>query len=180
MLAGFGININGIVEGNAGNIKGTVIEFAQALDTLDPLNRARAIEQLFGKFQFARISTLFQNVIAEGNQARRVLELTSATTEELAILSERELKRVEESTGYKFKKSIEDVQAAMAPIGEQFLKAVTPIIEVATKILNWFNGLSDGAKQFGVIAVAVAGAFPVPAVRVPAAVAAVVHPGPRG
>ena len=66
MLADLGININGIVEANKGDIKGTVIGFAQALDALDPLNRARAIEQLFGKFQFARLSTLFQNVTKEG------------------------------------------------------------------------------------------------------------------
>jgi TP901 family phage tail tape measure protein len=105
-LSELGININAIVEGNAGDVKSTVIDFAKALDTLDPLNRARAIEQLFGKFQFSRLSTLFQNVTAEGTQAARVLELTKNTTEELAILSERELARIEDSTGYKFKKSI--------------------------------------------------------------------------
>jgi TP901 family phage tail tape measure protein len=53
----FGISVNGIVEANKGDVKGLVIDFAQALDTLDPLNRARAIEQMFGKFQFARLST---------------------------------------------------------------------------------------------------------------------------
>ncbi len=63
MLAGLGVNIKGIVEANKGDVKSTVIDFANALDTLDPLNRARAIEQLFGKFQFSRLSTLFQNVI---------------------------------------------------------------------------------------------------------------------
>ncbi len=157
MLAGLGININSIVEGNAGNVKGIVVDFAKALDTLDPLNRARAIEQLFGKFQFSRISTLFQNVIAEGSQASRVLELTKSTTEELAILAERELGRVEESTGYKFKKAFEDIRVALAPVGEEFLKAVTPFIEFATKILNGFNNLGDGAKQFAVIAIAAVG-----------------------
>ena len=73
MLMGLGVNIKGIVEANKGDVKSTVIGFAQALDTLDPLNRARAIEQLFGKFQFSRLSTLFQNVIGEGTQAARVL-----------------------------------------------------------------------------------------------------------
>jgi len=154
MLAGLGININAIVEGNAGDIKGTVIQFAQALDTLDPLNRARAIEQLFGKFQFSRLSTLFQNVVAEGTQASRVLGLTAASTEELAILSERELKRIESSPLFKFRKSFEDLKVAMAPVGEEFLKAVTPIIEFGTKLLEKFNSMSDGGKQFVTILVA--------------------------
>ena len=151
MLGDMGINIKGIVEANKGNVKGVVVDFAKALDTLDPLNRARAIEQLFGKFQFSRLSTLFQNVIADGNQASRVLTLTQATTEELAILAERELKRVEESPMYKFKKAVEDLKVTLAPVGEAFLKAVTPIVEFVSKILDRFNNLGDGAKNFVVI-----------------------------
>jgi TP901 family phage tail tape measure protein len=145
-MQGFGINLKGIVDSNKGDVKGIVIDFANALDKLDPLSRARSIEQLFGKFQFARLSTLFQNVIQEGNQASRVLKLTRNATEELAILSERELKRVEESTGYKFKKALEDLKASLIPLGEQFLKIVTPIAEFASKALAEFNKLSEGTK----------------------------------
>ncbi len=145
-LADFGVNIKGIVESNKGDIKSTVVQFAQALDTLDPLNRARAIEQLFGKFQFSRLSTLFQNITKDGTQASRTLNLASNSIEELAILSERELAKVENATGTKFKKTMEDLKVTLAPIGEQFLKAVTPIVEFIGKILEKFNGLSDGVK----------------------------------
>jgi len=96
-LASLGINIKGIVNANAGDIKGTVIGLANALDTLAPLDRARAIEQLFGKFQFSRLSTLFQNVTKDSSQAARALGLAGASVEELAILSERELGKVEDS-----------------------------------------------------------------------------------
>ena len=146
-LADFGVNIKGIVESNKGDIKSTVIQFAQALDTLDPLNRSRAIEQLFGKFQFSRLSTLFQNITKDGTQASRTLNLASNSIEELAILSERELAKVENATGTKFKKTMEDLKVTLAPIGEQFLKAVTPIVEFVGKILEKFNGLSDGVKS---------------------------------
>jgi TP901 family phage tail tape measure protein len=156
-LESLGINLKGIVEANKGDIKGTVIQFAQALDTLDPLNRARAIEQLFGKFQFARLSTLFQNVIKEGNQASRVLQLTNATTEELAILSERELKNIESSPMFKFQKALEDIKVTLVPLGEAFLKAVTPVLEFGTKILEKFNELDEGAKSFVVGLTAIAG-----------------------
>jgi TP901 family phage tail tape measure protein len=156
-LENLGINLKGIVEANKGDIKGTVIQFANALDTLDPLNRARAIEQLFGKFQFARLSTLFQNVTREGNQASRVLKLANATTAELAILSERELKRVESSPLFKFQKAVEDIKVTLVPLGEAFLKAVTPILEFGTKILEQFNKLDEGAKSFVVALGAVGG-----------------------
>ena len=148
MLKVFGINVKDIVAQSRGDVKKLVIDFASALDTLDPSQRAQAIEQLFGKFQFSRLSTLFQNVIQEGTQASRVLELTNATTQELAQLSSKELKRVEESTTFRFKKAIEEFQLAIAPVGEEFLKLITPIIEFATKIIEKFNSLSDGAKGF--------------------------------
>jgi len=148
MLKVFGINVRELVAASRGDVKKLVIDFATALDTLDPSQRAQAIEQLFGKFQFSRLSTLFQNVIQEGTQASRVLELANATTQELAQLSSKELKRVEESTTFRFRKAIEEFQLAIAPVGEEFLKLITPIIEFATKIIERFNSLSEGAKSF--------------------------------
>jgi hypothetical protein len=157
MLGELGININGIIESNAGNIKATVVGFAQALDTLDPLNRARAIEQLFGKFQFARLSTLFQNITKDGSQANKVLGLTQASVEELAILSQRELKKVEDAVGVNFKQSVEDLKIAIMPIGKAFLEALTPIVKFAADILKRFDGLSDGTKKFIVVATTLVG-----------------------
>ena len=157
MLAGMGINIKAIVETNQGNISKTVVDFARALDTLDPLNKARAIEQLFGKFQFARLSTLFQNVTKDGTQASKVLQLAGASVEELAILSERELKTVEDAVGTNFKQAVEDLKIAIAPIGKTFLQAVTPIIRVVGDLLEKFNNLGDGTKKFIVIASSLVG-----------------------
>ena len=156
-MAGFGIDIVGIVENNVGNLKQTIVELGQELDSLDPLNRARAIEQLFGKFQFARMSTMFQNISKDGSQAQKVLDLTANSTEELAIIAERELARVEDSVSFKFQKQLEKLQESLAPIGAEFLKAVTPLVEFGTKLLNMFNNLGDGGKQFAVIAIALAG-----------------------
>ena len=157
MLAGFGINVKGIVEANAGNLKNTVIGFAQALDTLDPLNRARAIEQMFGKFQFARLSTLFQNVTKDASQAGKALALAGASVEELAILSERELGKVENAVGVKFQKQLENLKIQLIPIGKAFLQAITPVVQFAAKILEKFNNLSDGTKKFVVGFIAVVG-----------------------
>jgi TP901 family phage tail tape measure protein len=156
-LGDLGINIKGIVEANKGDIRSTVIGFSQALDTLDPLNRARAIEQLFGKFQFSRLSTLFQNVTKDGTQASKVLQLAGASVEELAILSERELKTVENAVGVNFKASIEKLKLTLVPIGEAFLKALTPVVKVVGNVLDKFNNLGDGTKKFIVIATGLVG-----------------------
>jgi TP901 family phage tail tape measure protein len=147
MLAGMGINIKGIIETNKGDLKNTVVEFARSLDTLDPLTRARAIEQLFGKFQFARLSTLFANVIQDGNQASRVLNLAGSTIEELSQLAEQELELTAGSSMNKFKKAVEDLKIALVPVGETFLSAITPIVDFIGAILEKFNNLSSGAKR---------------------------------
>lgn len=158
-LANLGIDVVGIVEANAGNLRGTVMALAESLEALDPLQRSRAIEQLFGKFQFARMSTMFANIVDNGSQANKVLQLTGSTVQELGILAEREMGRVEDSVAYKFQKSLEEFKATLAPLGEAFLKAVTPLVEFGTKILNKFNEMGDGAKQFVVVMAAVLGAI---------------------
>ena len=147
MLKSFGINAEEIVKSNKGDLKATVIEFATALNQLDPLNRAQAIEQMFGKFQFARLSTLFANVAKDGNQAARVLDLANSSVEELSSLSEKELGMTADSAMNKFKKSVEDLKIALVPVGKAFLEAVTPIVEFVGNILEKFANLSDGTKR---------------------------------
>jgi TP901 family phage tail tape measure protein len=162
LLNGMGINIREIVTQNQGDLRGTVVGFARALDTLDPMRRAQAIEQLFGKFQFARISALFDNVIREGSQASRVLELAGSSLGELANLSEKELGVQAASAMNKFRASIEQVKVALAPVGELFLEIATPFIDFATKVLEAFNNLPDGIKKIiGTVVTVVGGLGPV-------------------
>jgi TP901 family phage tail tape measure protein len=161
-MGNLGINIKGLVEANKGDIKGTVVGFARALDELDPLNRARAIEQMFGKFQFARLSTLFQNVTKDGSQASRAFELAGASIEELAILSEREMKKIEDSTGVKFQAAIEQFKQEIMPLGKAFLEALTPVVKFFGNLFEKFNGLGDQTKKVvATIVAVVAGLGPV-------------------
>jgi TP901 family phage tail tape measure protein len=161
-LGNLGVNIRGIVEANKGDIKSTVVGFAQALDTLDPLNRARAIEQLFGKFQFSRLSTLFQNVTKDGSQASRAFDLAGKSVEELAIISEREMKKIEDSVGVKFQAAVEKFKQDIMPLGKIFLEALTPVVKFFGDIFEKFNGLSDSTKKvIAIIVGAVAGLGPI-------------------
>jgi TP901 family phage tail tape measure protein len=159
--AAVGINIKGIVEANAGNLRNTVTGFAKALQPLTDLERSRVIEKVFGKYQFARISALLNNLGREGTQAARVLQLTNASVEELAILSQRELKIQADSPMNKLAGSLERLKASIAPIGELFAKVLTPAIEFIGKIADKFNSLPDGIKKaIGIITIVIGGLGP--------------------
>jgi TP901 family phage tail tape measure protein len=160
--AAVGINIKGIVEANAGNLRNTVTGFAQALQPLTDLERSRVIEKVFGKYQFARISALLNNLGREGTQAARVLQLTNASVEELAILSQRELKTQADSPMNKLAASIEKLKVSIAPVGELFAKVFTPVIEFIGRMADKFNNLPDGIKKaIGIITVVVGGLGPI-------------------
>ena len=157
VLKGYGINIKSIVKENEGELLPTIQAAAAAFDTLSGPDRQRALEQLFGKFQYARLGALFDNINKDGSQAARTMELMGYSTEQLAEIAEGELAVVEEAISVKFTAALEKAKLAIAPIGEQFLKIATPIINVATKILDKFQELPDGIKTFATIAVAAIG-----------------------
>jgi len=141
-----GIDLGGIVEKNAGNLTGTIMALKDSLDTLKPLERARAIEQLFGKFQFARINALFENLGKEGSQTLQVLDLMKASTQDLARISERELKTMTESASGKYRRALESVKADLAVIGEQFLKVGTFVLNAIDGIVKFIGHLPGPIK----------------------------------
>lgn len=147
MLKGVGIDLNTIVSRNEGNLMRTVLDLADAMKTLTPLARQRILEQLFGKFQFARVSALFDNIARSGSQASQALELVKMSSQDLAAIANKELNAIQENSMTKFKAAVESLRSSIAPVGEAFLKVVTPVIEFFTKMADKFNNLSDGSKK---------------------------------
>jgi len=148
MFTGFGINIDQIVTANAGNLTATITELQSALDSLDPLSKSRAIEQLFGKFQYARMSALFENLGKEGSQTLQVMDLMKASATDLANISSRELGMMTESASGKFKRALASVQADLASVGQQFLTISTKVLEVVDGIIKFFQKLPQPVKTF--------------------------------
>lgn len=146
MFAGFGIDIGGIVKSNAGNLTGTILALQKSLDQLDPLSKSKAIEQLFGKFQFARMSALFENLGKSGSQTLQVMDLMKASTSELAAISDRELKMMTESASGRYKRALESVKADLATVGESFLKINTFILNVIDGIVKFVGKLPGPLK----------------------------------
>jgi TP901 family phage tail tape measure protein len=147
MMSDFGIDVMGMVAKNTGDTTGLLMDLQKALDSLDPLSKARAMEQMFGKFQFARMSALLNNLGKQGSQTLQVLDLMKASTADLADVASRELKMVTESASGKYKRAIEGLKAELADVGEEFLGVATKLISAATKILDFFTKLPDPIKK---------------------------------
>ena len=158
----FGIALESIVANNEGDLMGMVQSLAGAMESLSDLQQQQLLSDLFGKRQFARMGALFNNLNREGSQAQKTIELTTMSMEDLAQVREKELGALKESPAMQLSKQLENIQLALAPIGEIFTQLLVDILGPLETVLNWFNSLEDGFKKF----VAVGGA--VVAVLIPA------------
>jgi len=156
-LGKFGVNLDYIVQQNKGDLMGTVMDFSRALQTLDEFSKQQALETVFGKFQYARMAPLFDNIVRQGSQASQVMDTMAFSASELASTADKELKTIEDSFGVQLTASIERFKLAIAPIGELFVKMAIPVVNMLTKIADWFNGLPDNVKSFGAIATVITG-----------------------
>jgi TP901 family phage tail tape measure protein len=147
VMSDFGIDVMGMVAKNTGDTTGMLMDLQAALNKLDPLSKARALEQMFGKFQFARMSALLNNLGKEGSQTLQVMDLMKSSTSDLAGIAERELGMITESASGKYRKAMESLKAELASVGEEFLGIGTKIINAASKILNFFTELPTPIKK---------------------------------
>jgi len=161
-LAKMGINLNSIIKQNKGDLMGIITEFGTAINKLDEFSRQQVLEQVFGKYQYARMSALFTNITKDAGQAARAMDIAGMSAADLAKVSEKELGQISESTSVKFQAAMEQLKISIAPIGEAFLKGITPIVNMVSKIADAFNNLPDGVKNtIAVVTGLVAGLGPV-------------------
>ena len=161
-LGKMGVNLNSIINQNKGDLMGIVTEFGTAINKLDEFSRQQVLEQVFGKFQYARMSALFTNITKDAGQAARAMDIAGMSAADLAKISEKELGQISESTSVKFQAAMEQLKISIAPIGEAFLKGITPVVNMVSKIAEAFNNLPDGVKNsVAVLTGLVAGLGPV-------------------
>ena len=149
---GFGIDLEGIVTRNKGKLMPTILEFQQAMMGLDEFSRAQVIEQVFGKYQFARIAALFDNLNQSGSQTVEVIKLMSASSTDLANVANQELRTLTESTSMRFQRAMESIKASLLPIGEALTRSVIPFLEKAAdlfnKLVEFGKNLPEPVKNF--------------------------------
>ena len=158
----YNISLQSIVETNKGDIMGTIRSLASALSSLDEFSRQQVLEKIFGKYQFARIGALFDHINEKTGQVKQAMDLLGMSTEDLAKVSDKSLSAISESTTVKFQAALEQLKISIAPLGQAFLKGITPIVNMISKIADAFNNLPDGVKNAAaVIIAAVAGIGPI-------------------
>ena len=145
-LGKYKISMSDITSRNKGDVLGMVQDFAKAIEPLDKFARQQVLAKVFGKYQFARMGALFDNINQKSGQTANAMKLLGASTEELAALSKKSLDQIQQSTTAKFEGAIERLKVAIAPIGEMFLKAVTPLVDLISTLVDKFNALPDAVK----------------------------------
>jgi TP901 family phage tail tape measure protein len=136
MMKSFGIDIDTVIQNADGKLLPMITGFQAELDKLDEFSKQQVIEQIFGKYQFARMGALFANLGRDGSQTVEVMKLMGAEAGELATIADRELGALQNSISGQFNRALEQVKVELAGIGDGFL-------ELATKGLNAINWLFE-------------------------------------
>lgn len=157
IAAQYGINIKQIVQANRGQLMPTIIEFQKQLQLLDNFGKAQVIENIFGKYQFARISALFDNLNASSSQTMQVMELMGKSQKDLAANSYLEMDTLMNSGAKRFQRATESIKSQFIDIGGSITSAITPIIESVSskigKVIKFFEKLPAPVKSFIKVAV---------------------------
>ena len=148
-LAAFGIDIKGIVNRNAGDLLGTITELQTGLMKLTPLAREQAITDMFGKYQVARMTALFQNFNTAGSQSAKVMGMMGLSSKELAGIAAQQTDVLQQSQAGKAKIAWASLQANLLPIGQKFLTVGVAVLQFVDKIVKGFNKL--GAIKYVIL-----------------------------
>lgn len=136
------INLKAIVADNQGNVMRMVQGLQKALAALPESERLKAIEQTFGKFQFARVTALLNNLGSAGSQSAKVLELYGQSNAQLAAVANQELQVSSSGTpAAQFQKMKTTLQADLLPLGKTFLQTMTQLGNAVDKILSVFKSI---------------------------------------
>ena len=148
--AQFGISLQELVANNEGDVLGMVQALAREMESLSNLQQQQLLSDVFGKRQFARMGALLNNINKEGSQAAKTLELMGMNAADLARITQDELNTLEESPVMQLNKSIQSLQASLAPIGKMIAEIITPVLDKLGGLLNWFNNLDEVAQKFAI------------------------------
>ena len=139
MFQEFGISLSSIKDKTGGNPIQMIEALQQSMAKLSPLVKEQLIEKLFGKFQFARVTALIENLGRAGSQTKTAFEVAGATAGQLSALTSQEMKKATESTTGKWQRALESFKATLLPLGEKFMKFGTTVLNVFSKIMHFLD-----------------------------------------
>lgn len=144
----FGVDLVGIVNANKGQLMPTIMAVQDALSGLDSFSRSRVIEEIFGKYQFARISALFNNLGKAGSQTQQAMELAGASTTDLAAIANQELAAYTESTTVRFQRMVETIKNQLIPLAGALLESIIPVLDKVSSIIDFLKQGFDKIPNF--------------------------------
>lgn len=135
----YGISLTKIKDDTQGNPIKMIEALQTSLQKLSPLVQAQLIEKLFGKFQFARVTALINNLGAAGSQTQNAFLVAKASVSELARLADSEMKIATESTTAKWSRALEGFKSTLLPLGEKFMKFGTKVLDFFSKVMHFLD-----------------------------------------
>ena len=151
-LMGFGINLDQIVKSNRGELIPTIMAFKAALDSVDEFTRSQAIEAVFGKFQFARLGALFDNLGETGSQTLQVMDLMGASSKELGEVADEEIRTLTQSTSMRFSRAMEAIKSSLLSVGNVITETIIPFMNGLANTINYiveaFKSLPEPVQKF--------------------------------
>ena len=151
----FGVDLQGVVTKNKGQLMPMLLDFQDQLRGLDDFGKAKIIEEIFGKYQFARISALFDNLNQRGSQTVGMVKLMKASADELAKKSYSELKAQENAPSTRLAAMQQQLQEQLIKVGSDLAETLLPImqkgLDILSSIVDGFNNLPGPIKSFAKI-----------------------------
>lgn len=148
----FGIDLEGIVKRNKGKLMPLLVDFQDQLRGLDDFGKAKVIESIFGKYQFARISALFDNLNQQGSQTVGMIKLMSMSADELAKKSYSELQAQQNAPSTRLAAMQQQLQENLIKVGADLAETLLPVmqgaLDILQKIVDGFNNLPEPIKNF--------------------------------
>jgi TP901 family phage tail tape measure protein len=135
----YGISLTKIKDSTQGNPIQMIQALQDSMSKLSPLVKEQLIEKLFGKFQFARVTALIDNLGRAGSQTQNAFIVAKASAGELAKLANQEMKIATESTTAKWQRALEGFKSTLMPLGEKFMKFGTKVLDFFSKIMHFLD-----------------------------------------
>ena len=146
----FGVDLNKVVTEANGNILKIIETLAGLTHGYSNLAKQKGIDLIFGKFQFNRVTALWNNlgdaINGVQNQTRKAMDVAGQSTKQWASVADSEISRWQNSIQGKFKRAIAELQAQLVPFGMSMLKVATVIVKVVGSIISGFNNLPGPVK----------------------------------
>lgn len=127
-------------DGNMLSLSEVMVQLREKMGGLDEATQASAASTLFGKEAMSGMLAIINASDEDFNKLTESINNSSGTTQEMADV-------MNDNAAGAMAMLSSAINVLFTNLGEFLIPAFTEIVKKATDLVNWFNGLSDGAKK---------------------------------